>query len=60
MSRRFRVVFVADSSLRLHEKPGHPPMTWRFPRQIDGEQAEVVVRDLARIVQQASGVASAT
>ena len=43
--RRFRVVFLAVSGVRLHDKPAEPASTWTFPWQIDGEDVQVLVRD---------------
>jgi len=42
---QFRVIYAATSAVRLHDKPADPSSTWTFPWELDGEEAQVIVRD---------------
>ncbi len=43
--RRFRIVFVASSGVRLHDMPAEPASTWTFPWKINGDDVQLLIRD---------------
>jgi hypothetical protein len=44
--RLYRVLMFARSKVRLQARPDDDPMTWRFPLELDGRSALVVIRDV--------------
>lgn len=50
-NRRFRVLFRAETYLRLMEKPGDPAGNWRLPQRdaTTGAEIEIVVRDVIEV-----------